>query len=241
VAGGFRQGVVEVLAPFNLLDEAEKLAQGNPLSASVSGIDHLVFGAPRLEEGMDHIERLLGVRPIKGGRHPNWGTHNALLSLGPSTYLEVVAPDPETPTPTLGRLFGVDVLKAPRLVTWALRSEDLLEMVVAAAAAEVELGPVSSGSREKPDGTVLKWRLTDPYAFPMEGAVPFLISWGDTPHPASTAPRAGTVEGFRISHPEEERVTKSLSALGMEMSVARSDRVHLAAALRTPSGLVELS
>ncbi len=33
-------------------------------------IDHLVFTAPTLEQGMDRIESLLGVRPVIGGRHP---------------------------------------------------------------------------------------------------------------------------------------------------------------------------
>jgi hypothetical protein len=204
------------------------------------GIDHLVFGAPHLEEGMDHIERLLGVRPVHGGRHPNWGTHNALVSLGPDTYLEVVAPDPELECPPRGRLFGLDALQEPRLVTWALRSEEMGAMLAAAEGAGVGMGSVESGGREKPDGTVLSWKLTDPYALPLGGAVPFLIGWGATPHPASAAPRAGTLTGLRMGHPDPGPVRKSLLALGTKVDVTQSDDFYLCATIRTPSGSLDL-
>ncbi len=72
----------------------------------IENVDHLIFLAPDLDRGMDHVENLLGIRPVRGGRHPAFGTHNALLSLGPSTYLEVMASDPGLPRPSRGVLFG---------------------------------------------------------------------------------------------------------------------------------------
>ena len=45
-------------------------------------LDHLVVGAQSLDEGAGYIADLLGVPPVKGGVHPNMGTHNVLLSLG---------------------------------------------------------------------------------------------------------------------------------------------------------------
>ena len=35
------------------------------------------------------------------------------------------------------------------------------------------LGPVLSGSRTKPDGSEISWKFTDPYAMPIDGAIPF--------------------------------------------------------------------
>lgn len=213
--------------------------EGSP-PALPAGVDHLVLGATDLDGGMDYVERLLGVRPVEGGRHPRYGTHNALVSLGPATYLEIIAPDPELTRPERGRLFGLDSLQTSRLVTWAVRREDIDEAASAASAARDAIGPVESGRRERPDGTVLAWKLTDPYAMPLDGAIPFLISWGETPHPASSVPAGGSLVGLRVDHPAPERVREALAALGVAMEVRRAKEFRLVATIQTTSGVVEL-
>ena len=203
-------------------------------SRTIAGVDHLVFAAPDLETGMDFIEEKLGVRPVRGGRHASFGTHNALLSLGPSTYLEVIAPDPGTERPVRGRLFGLDDIGAPEMRTWAVRREDLLTALATAGASGI--GPIEAGRRERSDGTVLSWRLTDPYAMPFDGAVPFVISWGDTPHPATTAPSGGELAGLAIVHPNAEAVRKALALLDALVDVGEGDAFELVARIRTPEG-----
>lgn len=83
-------------------------------------VDHLVFATPDLNRGVDEIERLLGIRASAGGPHPGRGTRNALVALGPHTYLEIMAPDPDQPPPSTPRPFGLDLLTHSRLVAWAL-------------------------------------------------------------------------------------------------------------------------
>lgn len=204
-------------------------------------IDHLVYTAPSLEEGMDQIEKLLGVRPVIGGRHPHYGTHNALLSLGESTYLEIIAPDPELSRPARGRLLEASFTHDPKLTTWVMRTEHIQELHARAISKGLTIGPVESGKREKPDGTVLAWQLSDPYAFPLDGAIPFLISWGDTPHPAGAVPKAGNLEKLIIEHPHPQLVEKQLEVLGVNIEVRRAAETRLIAKIKTEvHGIVAL-
>ena len=57
--------------------------------------DHLVVGIRSLAEGTGQLIRLLDVAPALGGTHPGRGTENALVSLGPGEYLEIIAPRAE--------------------------------------------------------------------------------------------------------------------------------------------------
>jgi hypothetical protein len=204
------------------------------------GVDHLVYAAPRLEDGLEEIEGLLGVRPVLGGRHPGFGTHNALVSLGPATYLEVIAPDPGLPPPPRGVLFFDDHRGESRLATWAVRSEAITDAVSAMRAAGVDLGEIQSGRRETPDGTTLSWRLSDPWAPRLGGAIPFLIAWGGTPHPARSAPAAGELVRLQVEHPEPGRVQEALGVLGMDVHVRRAGRFAMAATIETLKGEVAL-
>ena len=70
-------------------------------------VDHLVYAVPDLGKGIDAIEKLLGMRPVHGGSHKNQGTNNALVALGATTYLEIIAIDPESFRPVYGYPFGL--------------------------------------------------------------------------------------------------------------------------------------
>lgn len=115
-------------------------------------IDHIIYAAPDLERAIGDVHDAYGVSPVPGGRHPGYGTHNALVGLGESMYLELVGIDLEQRDPTSKRLFELDETSAPRYVTWCARAaRPLAETVAAASAAGLDLGDIVSMSRARPD------------------------------------------------------------------------------------------
>jgi len=215
-------------------------AQQPPPSPLLARIDHLVYATPDLTLGIDTVEKLLGVRATPGGQHPGLGTRNALVALGPSSYLEIIGPDPDQPKPAGRRRFGIDELKAPRIVRWVAKSNDLETVAATAAQKNVKLGPVIPGSRRRPDGVVLSWRYTDPNIVEADGLIPFFIDWGTSPHPSATAARGATLLQVRAEHPDAMRVQKMLDALGLDLPVQNGPAPAIVATIVSSRGRVEL-
>jgi len=203
-------------------------------------IDHIIYTASSLKEGMDHIESILGVRPKIGGPHPKWGTENARLSLG-QCYLEVVAPDPSSDILPSVTWIASFLESSPKLSSWVLRTEDIELTKSIAIEADINIGNIQSGNRMEPDGTLLEWQLTDPYTMPYHGTLPFLINWGNSPHPSQNTPVAGNLERLIIEHPENEVIREKLERLGMDLEVKKTNEVRLIAEIRTEHGLVILT
>ncbi|MBZ5536369.1 MAG: VOC family protein [Acidobacteriia bacterium] len=203
-------------------------------------VDHLVYGTPDLDAGIERLANLLGVRATPGGQHPGRGTRNALIALGPACYLEIIGPDPQQPNPNSPRPFGIDTLSAPKLVAWAAKGKDLEQLVSEAGRRGVKLGEVLSGSRQRPDGVVLSWRYTDPHTSVAGGIVPFFIDWGKTPHPASSAVAGVSLIGLRAEHPDSGRVREMLGQLGLPLPLQPGPAPAILATVSCPRGRVEL-
>ena len=216
-----------------------KITNADP-STALSRVDHLVYAVPDLDRGIAHIEQLLGVTATPGGRHAGRGTHNALLALGPTTYLEIIGPDPAQADVGKPFWFGVDRVMAPMLVTWAVNARDLQRVVEKAARIGVTLGDVIAGSRRRIDGVELRWRYTDPLRLIADGIMPFFIDWADGAHPAQSAAQGAVLIDLRAEHPEPERVFEMLRSLDLAMNVHRAPHPALIATMDCAHGRVEL-
>lgn len=211
-----------------------------PTTDPVATVDHLVYATPDLERGISEIDRLLGVRATFGGQHPGRGTRNALVSLGPNVYLEIIAPDPTQPAPTAPRPFGLDDLKASRLAGWAAKSANLDSTRQLALRSNVPLGDIQAGSRKRPDGVLLAWRVTSNGNTIADGIVPFFIDWGTSPHPSATAPKGATLLALRAEHPDDRRVQRMLESLHLEVAVTHAAQPALVAVIDGRHGRVQL-
>lgn len=201
--------------------------------------DHLVITARTLDEGVAWVEAQLGVTmsPRRGGQHDRQGTHNALLSLGPDFYLEVIAVNPDAEGPSHPRWFGMDELDAnagPALHHWVCRTDDV---AAALDASEIKTGVVEQMSRG-----LLRWLITIAAdgSLAADGAMPSLIQWQTQPHPAAGLPDLGYSLGqLEIHHSRADEIQKSLSAIGMtdERIVVSGDvGPKLVAVIQTPHG-----
>jgi hypothetical protein len=209
-------------------------------------LDHLVVVAPDLAEGVAHVRACLGLDMPEGGRHSEMGTRNHLLRLGASTFLEVIAADPEAAPPPRARWFGLgDAARVRaeweagrRLRGFVARTTDIDTLLAAhpdllGAAATLTRGTLSWRFGLRPDGT-----------WPADGAAPYVMDWGDRPHPAGTMPDFGAhLDDFSLTHPEPEAV----AALHADLGLTDPPRIEAGPAPRwtariaTPSGLRTLT
>ena len=181
--------------------------------AMTTQIDHIVITAPTLEIGGAYVAERLGVHPQKGGEHARMGTHNLLLSLGKSAYLEVIAINLAVPKPAQRRWFGLDDLPAnapARLHTWVVRTGNLAQAVSNSFEAMNPIVPMSRGA--------LNWLITSPQEGDAThgGLTPTLIEWQTTSHPASTLPDAGLVLiKLEFFTPYVQRIERQMTALAL--------------------------
>lgn len=202
-------------------------------------IDHLVYATPDLEATIAEFTSSTGVAPVPGGSHPGHGTRNALVSVGGSTYLEIIGPDREQPEPAAPRPFGIDELDRPTLVTWCVRPFQPLALVIERVrAAGHDPGEVVTMSRARPDGVELVWDLTMPKLdTDSRGTLPFLIDWGRTPHPSFALPAHLELVKLELRHPRPDWLRAVLTAIGglEHVQVVEAPVAGLSAPLRARS------
>ena len=203
-------------------------------------VDHIIVVVGDLQDGSRQFQEMTGVEPVFGGRHAGGGTQNALVALGPRSYLEIMAPQ------TDGELH--------ESAEWLLAFDELTPMGFAVSTTDMP-GTVArlqnhgyvtfdptSGSRSLPDGETLMWTtmgITDPA---IQGA-PFFIQWEATsPHPATTSPRGCTLRSLTVLSPQQVALDRLFSALGLDVVVedAAGQETAYQIVLDCPKGTVLL-
>ena len=186
-------------------------------------LDHVILAVPDLDEAADALERVLGLRATRGGRHPSLGTENSLVPLG-GAYLELVAVADEEAA--AASAFGRSALAArtdgPRFTGWVARTDDLDDAA--------DGGQIVALSRETPDGGRITWRMAALERLGDEGVLPPLLSWddeatappfADPDHPAGHV----TLDSVEIGDPDRELAAlPAVARLRVEPSEPRGIR-----------------
>jgi hypothetical protein len=203
-------------------------------------LDHITIAADKLADGVAYAEAALGVKAPYGGAHPMMGTHNHLLRLGDTLFLEIIAPDPAAGPLSRRRWFSLDdptvraeLAAGPRFSTWVVASDDIEKSLREVPHA---VGPAVTVTRGD-----LKWLIGVPNdgAMPFGGAFPTLIQWPRGPHPASRMPDLGcSLVSFEVAHPEAVAIRDALQPCLNDARVRfmSEPRASLRATIRTPQG-----
>lgn len=179
-------------------------------------LDHIVIGAADLEQGVAYVEEHLGIKVPFGGSHPVMATLNCVTRLSDTTFLEILAIDPEARQPLQPRWFGLDdpairrkLAHSPALLTWVVNCDDI---TTALSNAEIGFGepqPLSRGD--------LRWYfgVPDDGRLIAGGILPYIISWQTETHPAASMKHLGCkLENINISTPFYDWTMRQLEAIG---------------------------
>ncbi len=198
-------------------------------------LDHLILGCSDLGRGIAHLEKLSGYKAALGGSHPGRGTRNALLKIGRTSYLEILAPDPAQSE--LAWHKEIRTLFEPLLVGYAIRQKSLEQFAATLRRKGIRCqGPIA-GSRRRPDGQLLSWKTLS-YVDDRDGLLPFYIDWDErSAHPATDAPGSiALISCARSGHLVEE----STPPPGTRLVSMPEKPVELRARLRGAQGEFEL-
>lgn len=182
--------------------------------------DHITITALSLEAGASFVREVLGVSPQVGGKHPLMATHNLLLRLGDTCFLEVIAPDPSVPPPVRPRWFALDRLTPdapPSLAAWVIRTDNIHKTIARSSEPLGSVEPMSRGGFD--------WSITipDDGLIPFGGAAPALIEWHTDVHPATKLEDQGvSLVGLEIFHSDPSRISRLLQSLALDAPVSIS-------------------
>lgn len=186
-----------------------------------STIDHIVIGAANLEKATKKVEGLLKTTFSTSGNHVSMATHNRLLKLQNSIYMEIIATDPIASFPKScnreKRWFSLDSSKtkrrlsrAPQPLCWVVAVNNIEQ---SASNCGYEPGRITEMSRGD-----FRWKLTVPDSgeLPEDGVLPVLIEWPNAKNPAEVMPKSGLIlKQLLLFHPNPNSIERILSKLNI--------------------------
>jgi len=211
-------------------------------------MDHLVIGAENLKQGIDYVRENLGVDIPFGGIHIKMGTHNHLMQLGNSVFLEIIAVKNDIKPPNRPRWFGLDdpfirqqLAVQPALLTWVVNTDNIHKLLQQAAFPFGKAELVSRGN--------LSWHfgLPEDGRLIAGGMLPYVMEWRTEKHPsANMADLNCKFQYLEIFHPYSQWLQSTLTSIGATdlvkiNNLPENEVPYMAACIKTPYGEKKIS
>ena len=160
------------------------------------------------------------------------------MNLSDECYLEVIAIDPDNHDVTQDRWMGIDLLESPKLIRWAIKSNDLSMDQAVLEAYHPEMGKIQPGSRKTATGNLLKWELIMPLSTPEVEVIPFVLDWSQSEmHPTSALePTPFKLNKIQLTHPNPVKIVQVLHELEVEAEIAEGEVATIHAEIRGADG-----
>lgn len=145
-------------------------------------LDHIVFAGAQKDFSEEEYGQGSSIKAVKGGDHEIWGTYNYLAHFSNDSYLEWLGVRDyekarQSENPLIKHLIYVQDHNEVGPFQFALRTNQLDKFITHFKQNDIPYKGPFYGSREKPDGTQLKWRMLFPDYDYRKEVLPFLIEW----------------------------------------------------------------
>jgi len=146
--------------------------------------DHLVIATKSPEQAKKDMNMKHGLIGVRGGEHEKWGTYNHLAFFHNQAYIEWLGlQDYDTASnsenPLIQHLVHILDQEVEGPITFALRTSDMESLIEHWEEENIPYHGPFDGSRTKPNGDTLSWRMLFPKFDFDTKVLPFVIEWGN--------------------------------------------------------------
>jgi hypothetical protein len=178
-------------------------------------LDHISYVAShdQISDVVNRIGSQIGTAFVDGGIHPKFGTRNFTAPLLNGQYVEIVCAldHPATDSTPFGRAVKRKSEDGGGWMAWVLATDNIAKI-------ENDLGRKAiEGQRQKPNGSLLKWKQLGVLDVLENSKYPFYVEWISKEHPSSDGIANSKLLEITIES-EDESNLKSLTELKTQVS-----------------------
>jgi len=178
-------------------------------------LDHISYVAShdQISDVVNRIGSQIETAFVDGGIHPKFGTRNFTAPLLNGQYVEIVCAldHPATDSTPFGRAVKRKSEDGGGWMAWVLATDNIAKI-------ENDLGRKAiEGQRQKPNGSLLKWKQLGVLDVLENSKYPFYVEWISKEHPSSDGIANSKLVEITIES-EDESNLKSLKELKNQIS-----------------------